>query len=203
MNETVSSAHVDEGIHNHKNSQDKKKKWVIRIAIILLLLLILLLGLRYFGIITFPWEKTAPMIAGDLYPGDGTGNDGHLPGMSEDEIREQMQKVADESYISFKIESRPVFEDGTSVGNLNIENPSYNVYPMVVNIYLMGGSGGRGELIYDSGGLSPNQYIGNDKLAKVLSKGEYKAIAVLNFYDPDTSQKIGEHEAELVIIIQN
>lgn len=206
MNETANSAGVHaagSGRHSPQKPQNKKKKWIIRIAVIILLLLILLLGLRYFNIIRFPWESVTPVVAGDIYPGDGRGGNGHLPGMTADEIMEQMQRVADASYISFKIEGCPVFADGNSAGNLNIENPSYNVYPMVVNIYLMDKDGGRGELVYDSGGLSPNQYIGNDKLAKVLSKGEYKAIAALTFYDPDTNQKIGEHEAELTITIQN
>ena len=157
------------------------------------------------GSVTFPWEPKAasPIIAGALYPGDGKADEGQLPGMTVEQIMAQMQRVADKNYFSFKIEGRPVFESGRSEGSLRIENPSYNMYLLVTQIFLPDDEGGRGEMVYDSGGLRPDQHIDRDRLLTPLEKGEYRAIAAMSFYDPETELKIGEHEAELLITIQS
>lgn len=189
------------GAHSPKDENKKKRRnWIIRIAILIVLLLILLLSLHQCGYYRYPWEQVSvPVLAGDLFPGTGEAKDGHLTDMTEEEIREQMQKIADASQFSFKINAKPVFENGRSEGNLRIENPSYNVYPMVVQITL----DETGEIIYDSGGILPDQHIGNTRLTKVLSKGEHSATAHLYAYDPDTKVCQGESAAKLILTIQN
>jgi hypothetical protein len=178
----------------------RKQKWILRIALPLLLLLLLLLLLHRCGYLKFPWDKpSAPIVAGDLFPGEGDAEDGHLSGMTPDEIREQMQKAADAAYFSFKINARPEFENGSAAGSLGIENPSYNIYPMVVQIFL----DDTGELIYDSGGILPNQHIDSAKLSKVLEAGAYEATAYLNAYDPDTQLWQGKQAAALIITVHN
>jgi len=183
-----------------KNNADKgtAKKWLPRIFILLLLIVILLLVLKQCGV--FDKHEPAPVIAGDLFPG-GNAEDGPLSNMTREEILEQMQKEADKAYFSFKINTEIVFKDGSSEGNLGIENPSNNVYPMSVQIFL--GKDGAGEMIYDSGGLMPDQHIDNAKLTKVLSTGTYEALAYLYAYDPETKVNIFKSTAELTIIIQN
>jgi len=180
------------------NTQGKTKKWLLRIIILILLIAILLLVLKQCGV--FDNKPPAPVVAGDLFPG-GNAEDGPLSNMSKEEILEQMQKEADKAYFSFKINTEIVFKDGKSEGNVGIENPNNNVYPMSVQIYL--GKDGAGDLIYDSGGLMPNQHIDNAKLTKVLSTGTYEALAYLYAYDPDTKVNIFKSTAELTIIIKN
>jgi hypothetical protein len=156
--------------------------------------------LRWQGLLRFPWERSpppAPIVAGDLFPGQGGAEDGHLSNMTPEQIKEQMQKAADAAYFSFKINARPVFEDGKAKGNLGIENPSYNIYPMVVQIFL----DGTNELIYDSGGILPDQHIDNAALSAVLEAGSYNATAYLNAYDPDTNEFQGKQAAALVITV--
>jgi len=179
------------------------RKWVTRIALILLPPALLLMTLYQFGYLKYPWEKDKPppkpVVAGDLFPGEGDADDGYLPNMSKEQILAQMQRVADASQLSFKINARPVFANGNAKGDLAIENPHYNVYPMVVQIFL----DETGEMIYDSGGLLPDRHIYNAKLLKVLNAGTYKATAVFNAYDPGTGLWQGKTQAALVITVQN
>ncbi|MFN8605384.1 MAG: hypothetical protein U0Z74_04915 [Romboutsia timonensis] len=58
-----------------------------------------------------------------------------------------MQREADESTFSFEINSRPIFKDGKSEGNLRIANPPYSKYAINVDIKLES----NGKIIFDSG----------------------------------------------------
>jgi len=134
---------------------------------------------------------------GSLLP-PGFAKDGPLTNMSEEEMRKQMQMMADASYFAFKINARPVFATGGSEGNLRIENPSYNVYPMVVQIFL----DSTEEMVFDSGGILPNQHIDNASLNTRLAAGTYNATAYMNAYDPDNHTWLGKQAAALVITVQ-
>ena len=144
-------------------------------------------------------DEMSHLVSGDFMPEIGDARDGHLSGMSKQEIIEQMQKIADASQFSFKINASPVFEHGRAKGNLRIENPIYNVYPMAVEIYL----DATGELIYTSGGIMPNYHIDEAHLMCVLEKGTYGATARLYAYDPDTLICQGESAVKLNIKVKN
>lgn len=131
------------------------------------------------------------------------GTEGHLPGMTREEILLNLQREADENYIAFRIESRPVFESGTSPGNLNIENPSYNVHPFSVQYFLQTESGERGAMIFDSGMLPSNHHIADERLDIELNPGEHLAIASITFFDVDTHERLAQHEVEVIITIKN
>ena len=66
----------------------------------------------------------------------GILKEGIIPGYTEEEIKAIMQRKADESTFSFEINSRPIFKDGKSQGNLRIANPPYNKYAINVEIKL-------------------------------------------------------------------
>jgi hypothetical protein len=182
-----------------KGERDSRR----RIWIALIILLALAIGVftaHQLGYLSFPWEKEAPpIVAGNLFPGEGDAENGHLSNMTPEQIKEQMQKVVDENYLSFKINSRPVFSDGNAEGTLGIENPNNNAYPLVITIEL----DDTGEKIYDSGGIMPDHHIDTAKLSKVLEKGEYKATATINAYDPDTKELKGRQAAALIITVEN
>jgi hypothetical protein len=181
------------------NGGARARKRLMRIGALILLLIAILLLLHQCGHLKFPWEKSAAIVAGDLFPGEGDAEDGHLSNMTPEQIKKQMQEAADAAYFSFKINARPEFKDGKSAGTLGIENPSYNVYPMVVQIMLDDSD----EIIYDSGGILPDHHIDSAKLSKVLKKGTYKATAYLHAYDPDTKVWQGKQAAALEITIKN
>lgn len=186
------------GVNRQFEKKKKRKKLVV---LLLLLLFSIALILYQFGYLTFPWQNRgiSPIVAGDVFPGLGVAEDGYLSGMSEDEIKDQMQRIADASQFSFKINAAPVFENGRSVGDVRIENPNYNMYPMVVQIVL----DETGEIIFDSGGIMPNQHIEYGKLTKELSQGVHQATANLYAYDPDTLLAQGQSAAKLTITVKN
>lgn len=183
----------DNQIKKEKANEPKKKHTAKKIIVAVVVVIVIVLLLLHFC------GKQTPIVSGDLFPGQGNAQDGLLPTLTKEEILERMQAVADASYFSFGINARPVFENGKSKGKLEIENPSNNVYPMIVEIYLKD----SGELIYSSGGMMPNQYIENDKLSKVLSKGDYEATAYMIAFDPDTNERLGHQQVGLIITIKN
>ena len=148
-----------------------------------------------------PRKIKNPIVAGDLFPGSNLAEDGFLSSMTKEEILEQMQLVADANYFSFKINSRVEFENGASTGDFGIENPNYNVYPMVVRVYL--GENGEDDLIFDSGGILQNQRIERAKLDKHLPAGDYQAVAYLYAYDPDTLVNIFKSAAAMEIVVKS
>ena len=174
------------------------KKDVRRKKVLVVLLILLLTAAA-----TIVWQinslRTNDIISGDMFPGIGGAAEGHLPKMTETEIMQQLQREADRSKFSFKINSRPIFENGAKEGTLQIENPSHNIYPFVVEIFL----NETGEKIYDSGGILPNHHIDRAKLTKVLPKGSHTAIAYIRVYDPKTNKYAGQSAAELTLIINN
>ena len=139
------------------------------------------------------------MVNGNVFPGVGSALKGSLPNMTEDEIKEQMQKEADASRFSFKINSRPVFSSSNGEGNLNIENPNHNVYPFVVQIFLNDNQ----EKVYDSGGIFPNHHIDTAKLTELVDTGEHAATAYICIYDPETKEYLGKSAVSLTLVIKN
>ena len=169
--------------------KEKKNKRKIIISIVFLLLTVVVL--HQLGYIRFPWNQQNLV--------GGNARQGPLPGMSEDELREYLQRQADDSNVSLKMNSRPVFENGNSEGTLLIENPHYNSYDMVVQIFL--GSDSTGRLIYESGHIPPNHHIDKDKLNTKLNKGIYDAIAYVTFYDDE--RQLNTASINLQIVINN
>ena len=125
--------------------------------------------------------------------------DGVISGYTAEEIEAIMQRKADESTFSFEVNSRPIFENGKSEGNLRIYNPPYNKYVIDVEIKL----DSNNKTIFKSDKIKPNQYIENAKLNKNLKKGEYEVTATINAYDSDGETLIGVSAAKLIITIEN
>ena len=129
----------------------------------------------------------------------GILKEGIIPGYTEEEIKAIMQRKADESTFSFEINSRPIFKDGKSEGNLRIANPPYNKYAINVEIKL----DSNGKSVFNSGKINPNNYIEYAKLTKKLKAGEYDATAVINAYDTNTGEFKGTSAAKLIIKIES
>ena len=65
---------------------------------------------------------------------DDNATVGILPGIDVDERQKQLQDALDRSLIAFSINTSPVFLNGTSKGNLLIENPGNNAKLLKVRI---------------------------------------------------------------------
>lgn len=164
----------------------KSKKVYIIVAILAAVILC-------FSMILIKNEKNHPNVVG------GVMQEGIIPGYTEEEIKAIMQRKADESTFSFEVNSRPVFKDGKSEGNLRIANPPYNKYGINVEIKL----DSTGKTIFESGDIEPNHYIEKAKLTTNLKAGEYDAIATINAYDIETKEFKGTSAAKLVIKVEN
>lgn len=163
---------------------DKKYK-------ILILLLILIIPLSIIFITNSKNNKVN--ISGGIL------QEGVIPGYTEEQIKEILQRKADESTFSFELNSRPIFKDGASEGNLRIANPPYNKYSIEVEIKL----DSNGNTIFKSGEIAPNHYIEYAKLTKRLKAGEYEATATINAYDSETREYKGTSAAKLIIKIES
>ncbi len=168
---------------NNKQHSKKFKVLAICIVVIVSFSIILVLNKR---------KSNVNVMGGIL-------QEGVIPGYTEEQIKEILQRKADKSTFSFEINSRPVFKDGKSEGNLRIANPPYNAYAISVEIKL----DSNGKTVFNSGKINPNHYIENAKLTKKLKAGEYDATATINAYDVKTGEFKGMSAAKLVIKIEN
>ncbi len=166
-----------------------KKRALLIIGI--LLLLALTVGICYF-IFT---KNTAEA---DLQYEDNATT-GIMPGVDIDQRRTELQEILDRSMIAFSINTSPVFQDGTSEGNLLIENPGNNAKLLQIRILI----DGTEEEVYATKFLKPGSYIESAKLDKVLEKGSYNATAYFSAYDQETGEYIGQTGAQIVITVQN
>ena len=123
-----------------------------------------------------------------------------VDGSLDDEVNEEENnEKVDATQFAYKISSYIYFKNDYSSGLARIENPSKNIYNMVVEIYINDGE----TLVYTSPKIKPNQYIEKITLSETLEKGKYEAIAYFIAYDPETNEKAGKTGAELIIEIEN
>lgn len=158
---------------------------------ILIILLILAIPLSIIFITTN--NKNKVNVSGGIL------QEGVIPGYTEEEIKAILQRKADESTFSFEINSRPIFKNGKSEGNLRIANPPYNAYSIEVEIKL----DSNGKTVFKSGKIAPNHYIEYAKLTKTLKAGEYDATATINAYDTKTGDFKGTSAAKLIIKVES
>lgn len=163
---------------------DKKYK-------ILILLLILIIPLSIIFITNSKNNKVN--ISGGIL------QEGVIPGYTEEQIKEILQRKADESTFSFEINSRPIFKNGESEGNIRIANPPYNKYSIKIEIKL----DDNGKTVFKSGEILPNHYIEYAKLTKRLKAGEYNATATINAYDTESGEYKGTSAAKLIIRVES
>lgn len=161
-------------------------KWIFPVIILILVGVIVWLLLR-------PQEQPAGLTrAADAQLGQ-------LEGKTEEQIVEELNRIVEEEMFNISINTQPEFPDGSSPGNLCIENSPANHYLMVVEITL----NDTGEKVYTSGALEPNYHIQEAKLDRALAKGTYPATATFYAYTADTQELVGTAGAEMQLIIQN
>jgi hypothetical protein len=122
---------------------------------------------------------------------------GILPGMSEEEIQAELDRVVEEGMMNISIASEISFADAASSGLANINNVEANHYDFSVAITL----DDTGETVYESGGIQPGQYIQYIELSEQLEAGRYPATAVFTAYTQDTHQIVGSAGAQLSLQI--
>ncbi|WP_165060922.1 hypothetical protein [Adlercreutzia sp. ZJ154] len=162
----------------------KKHKAGFWVAIILSIVCIALAA-----IVTFNMCTEKPKRSGEL---------GSVAGMSEDEIRDELDKVVQAGMFDISIASMAQFEDGTSKGDLKIENPATNHYLMKVDI----SRDDTGEVIYSTDMIEPGYMIYSDALSKDLDAGTYQCSATFTAYD-EQEIEVGKASAKTTIVVKN
>lgn len=165
----------------------KKKKWF---AVLLLLLLLLGIG-SYF--LSQKKEKPVSIVSGEFLP---EGRDAAK--ISDAKLKQLAQKEVDRSKFNMVISPEATFETSEQKGELIIQNPAHNAYPVNVEIH----RDDTGELIYTSGAIQPGYEVKEATLEKTLSKGDYQATAKFSLYDDKTKEKKGEVAAKLIVHIK-
>ena len=120
--------------------------------------------------------------------------DGAEPGLTEDEIRELLQRQVDESTISFSISSDPIFKGKKAF--MVMANPRYNAYDIDYVITV------DGKELIRTAKIAPNQYIEEVELKEALPKGSYIGEALITGYNKETGAEVGKTIVELNITSQ-
>ena len=170
-------------------SDNKKSKKSI-IIIIAIIIVVIAIG----GYFIVKKNKSATEDIG------GTGVSGYVvaegaePGLTDDEIRELLQKQVDESTISFSISSDPVFKGKKAF--IVMANPRYNAYDIDYVITV------DGKEIIRTSKIAPNQYIEEVDLKEALPKGNYIGEALITGYNKETGEEVGKTIVEINITSQ-
>ena len=120
--------------------------------------------------------------------------DGAEPGLTDDEIRELLQRQVDESTISFSISSDPVFKGKKAF--IVMANPRYNAYDIDYVITV------DGKEIIRTAKIAPNQYIEEVELKEALPKGTHIGEALVTGYNRETGEEVGKTIVEVTITSQ-
>ena len=98
---------------------------------------------------------------------------------------------------NISIASSVEFADGTSEGELRIENVPNNPYLMKVEITC----DDTGEAVYTSGMIEPNHHIQKARLDVDLDAGDYPCTAVFYAYGKDDEQLVGQAAAKMTVSV--
>ncbi len=176
-----------------------KKRKLVLICVLCILLSMVVFGCIYTFVLKDKNNiSDAPSNIFD-FSMDDKASSGDIDSKSVEEIQEELNKKVEDGMINISMNTSPVFENGTSEGNLSIINKEINKYPQVVEIYL----DDTKELIYKSGGIPVGSNIEKDKLDVSLSKGTYKCTAYFNAINEETKELVGTAGAKIEITVRN
>lgn len=129
---------------------------------------------------------------------DQNAEEGGLTYRSEEEIQEELNQKVEEGMINISMNTAPVFDTGTSEGNLLIVNSERNNYPQVVYII----RSDTQEEIYRSGAIPVGSKIENAALSVDLDPGTYDCVAYFNNVNVETGEFLGTAGAEIKITVK-
>ena len=130
---------------------------------------------------------------------DDAAIEGGWDNLSPEEIEARLNEKVAEGMINISANTAPIFEDGSSEGNLMLVNESINNYPQKVQIV----RNDTGEQIYESGAIAVGSKIERAKLDVLLPAGTYECTAYFHNLDPETGDIIGTAGAIITITIQH
>lgn len=187
----------------------KKKKTAAVITAIVLLIVLLFSGILIFQ--HFSKNKDASILEDKI-----KAEMGIMDGMTPAEIQEMLATVVEEGQLRIGINMNPIFVDGKSEGDLEIENHPSNHYDMRCVIVCDLNENGKiedGETLYHSGLMPINKddpdpkkrgsHISTDVLEVELPAGNYECTALFTAYDTESGIKVGGANANIKITVLN
>lgn len=156
-----------------------------------LLLLAVIAALLLYRFVFVPPEKDGSMereLSAEL---------GLLPDMTDDEIQDALNRKVAEGMLNVSMNPTPLFPDGSSPGNVRIQNIEGNHYSVAVTIV----RSDTEEAILTTKLIDPGYYVEDMKLDQPLPAGEYLCVASFAAYDPETLDYIGETGMQLLITV--
>ena len=130
---------------------------------------------------------------------DSSAVEGGWDNLSPEEIEARLNEKVAEGMINISANTAPIFEDGSSEGNLMLVNESINNYPQKVQIV----RNDTGEQIYESGAIAVGSKIERARLDVDLPAGTYECTAYFHNLDPESGAIIGTAGAIITITIKN
>ncbi len=169
-----------------ENEKEFEKKSKTPIIILIVVLVIAAIGVGAWAVISQ---------SGGFY--DNAAQNGQAPYKTDEEKQAELDRVVEEGMLNISIASVIEFANGTSEGTAYIENVPSNKYVMKVTITL----DSNNEVVYESGGITPDSHIDTIKLSKALEAGTYPATATFTAYDPDSLEEVGQAAAKITIVV--
>ena len=171
------------------------------ITVYAIIILVLLVGAGIFLAVRL-LHKPADAALADSKSGiiyDSSAVEGGWDNLSPEEIEARLNEKVAEGMINISANTAPIFEDGSSEGNLMLVNESINNYPQKVQIV----RNDTGEQIYESGAIAVGSKIERARLDVVLPAGTYECTAYFHNLNPETGEIIGTAGAIINITIKN
>lgn len=171
------------------------------ITVYAIIFLVLLVGASIFLAVRL-LHKPADAALADSKSGivyDSSAVEGGWDQMTPEEIEAALNNKVAEGMINISANTAPIFEDGTSEGNLMLVNESINNYPQKVQIV----RNDTGEQIYESDAIAVGSKIERARLDVDLPAGTYECTAYFHNLDPESGAIIGTAGAIINITIKN
>ena len=171
------------------------------ITVYAVIFLVLLVGAGIFLAVRL-LHKPADAALADSKSGivyDSSAVEGGWDNLSPEEIEARLNEKVAEGMINISANTAPIFEDGSSEGNLMLVNEDINLYPQKVQIV----RNDTGEQIYESDAIAVGSKIERAKLDVDLPAGTYECTAYFHNLNPETGDIIGTAGAIINITIQH
>ncbi len=180
------------GFANNKNERKKGKKKAL--LLILLFLIVAGAGGGYWW-----YTNHQVMDATTKYWFDKLAKDGSLQGKTPAEVQGLLNSVVEEGMFNVSMNAKAVFNNGKSEGSIGLENIPQNRYFCRLVIR----RDDTNEVLYESKGLKPGQYIDKIKLKKNLPAGTYDCTAQVIATDPESLEDIGQVQVKIQVNVLN
>ena len=171
------------------------------ITVYAIIFLVLLVGAGIFLAVRL-LHKPADAALADSKSGivyDSSAVEGGWDNLSPEEIEARLNEKVAEGMINISANTAPIFEDGSSEGNLMLVNESINNYPQKVQIV----RNDTGEQIYESNAIPVGSKIERATLDVTLPAGTYECTAYFHNLDPESGAIIGTAGAVITITVKN